>query len=97
MIRDTVSHKKNPALTSDHWHVVHARWTGEAEGEAQFVRAIVSEHEDSASAANAARKIVTALTPEMVKRPRAGRDQIFVRRPDFKSLKTAGPAKRKRK
>lgn len=89
MIRDTLSRKKNPALTSDHWHVVHARWTGVGPAVPAFERNIVSEHADRKGAVQAARILLGALADEMSGRSRPTRDQVFVRRPNFKSLKAA--------
>jgi len=88
MIRETISRKQTPAVTSDHWHVVHASWTGNT-SEPRFVRAIVSEHDDREAAVNAARGLVSTLSAEMRTRPLASRDQIFVRRPDYRSLRDA--------
>lgn len=87
MIEDTVSRRNNPAITSDRWHVVHARWTGDAFGEPRFERSIVSEHDDSASAVAVAREVLSPLARELANREPAQRDQVFVRRPGFKSLR----------
>lgn len=89
MIKETVSHKNNPSLTSDRWHVVHARWSGDAAGEPKFERSIVSEHDDQESAAVSARSLETSLASEMNDRKPEQHDQLWVRRPDFKSLKNA--------
>lgn len=97
MIRETHTRKRRPALTSDRWHVVHARWTGEREGAPSFVRTIVGEHDDRASAAQDAREMVSRLAPEMLTRPPAQRDQLFVRKPGFRSLKVSGRFERRRK
>lgn len=98
MIKDTVSqNKKSPALTSDRWHVVHARWSGESSDHPRFVRSIESEHADRAAAAIAAKDLASTLGAEMAARPRATRDQILVRRPGFKSLKNAKRVVRRRK
>jgi hypothetical protein len=84
-----MNRKKAAAVTSDQWHVVHARWSGEAADEPRFLRSIVSEHEDGSAALTAARKILSTLSEEMSSRPRETRDQILVRRPGYKSLKNA--------
>jgi hypothetical protein len=89
LIRETLNTKSAPALTSDHWHVVYARWSGEAAAIPRFERSIVSEHEDKAAAMEAARRLVSAYHAEMVDRPRHERDQVFVRRPGYLSLKNA--------
>jgi len=89
MIRDTLSPKNSPALTCDHWHLVHARWNGVAVNEPRFERAIVSEHESREQAIAAARSLLTTLVPGMVERQPEQRDQVFVRRPGFTTLKRA--------
>ncbi len=97
MIRETISRKNSPSITSDHWHVVHARLSVEPSTEPRFVRSIVSEHADRVGAVAAARKIVSSLAPEMASLPRDARDQIFVRRPRFNSLKLASRVTKRRK
>jgi hypothetical protein len=97
LIRDTLSRKSNPSITSDRWHVVHARWSGNAAGVPSFARSITSEHADRATAIAAARALQTSLGSELATRPRLCRDQVFVRRPAFKTLKLAGLFTRTRK
>jgi hypothetical protein len=93
MIREVKSRKKNPAITSDHWHVVHACWSGNEDGEARFDRSILSEHADLESARVAAINVLADLSVGMGNRPRDRRDQVFVRKPNFKSLKVSGRRK----
>ncbi len=97
MIQEVVNQKNSPAVTSDHWHVVHAKWAGTTPEDSRFVRSIVSEHENRDSAARAARGFVASLKPTIADRPASGRDQVFVRRPDFKSLKSTSKRVPKRK
>jgi hypothetical protein len=97
LIHDTNSKKKNPAITSDSWHVVHARWAGNRSAEPRFERSIVSEHTDRTAATVAARKLVADLATEMYGRPHEHRDQIFVRQPEYKSLKTAARVDKRRR
>jgi len=97
MIQETSTRRSRPALTSDRWHVVHARWLGEKQGRPSYVRTIVGEYEDRASAARGARELVSSLAPQMSARPLAQRDQLFVRKPGFRSLKAAGRVDRRRK
>ena len=97
MIRETLNRKNSPVLTSDRWHVLRATWTGATAGEPLYQRTIVSEHEDSASAATAARRIVASFVSEMAGRTRETRDQVLVRRPNYKSLKIAKRAVSRRK
>lgn len=97
MIHELINRKNLPALTSDQWHVVHARLAGESKGKPSFERSIVSEHEDRAAAAIAAKRVLVSLAPMMDGRSPEGRDQVFVRKPDFKSLKTAKHVAKRRK
>jgi hypothetical protein len=97
MIQETLSRTRQPALTSDRWHVVHACWSGAQEGRTRFERAIVSEHDDRLAACASARELVTRLSAEMEARAPAERDQLFVRKPGFRSLKTAGRLQRRRR
>jgi len=96
MIKSTLSRNQNPAVTSDRWHVLRARWTGETSGKPRFDREIVSEHGDRESAATAARKIVSTLASEMTGRATERRDQVLVRRPEYKSLKNSKRVTRSR-
>jgi hypothetical protein len=100
MIRETTNRKNLPAVTSNQWHVVHARRRCETDKAtstgARFVRLIVSEHQDRAAAVAAARQVIQALEPEMSSLPSEVRDQVFVRRPEFKSLKAAKRVRRAR-
>lgn len=90
MIKDALSHRRRPSWTSDRWHVVHARWNGEASDSPKFERSIVSEHDDRNAARRAADELGQSLSTALAVRPEAERDQIFVRPPTFKSLKQAG-------
>ena len=96
MIEETVNRKSNPAITSDRWHVLIARWSGNRSGEPRFQRTILSEHESSAAAIRAARKVASSFSTQMDERPREKRDQVLVRKPGYKSLITAGRVKRRR-
>ena len=96
MIKETFNADKKLAVTSDHWHVVHARWSG-APGTPRFECSIVSEHADSASAVLAARELKSSLVPGMASRPREARDQVIVRRPSAESLKSAGRLEKRKK
>ena len=89
MIKETLNTDKEPAVTSDRWHVIHARWSG-APGTPRFVRTIVSEHDDSDSAVQAARELKSSLALGMTSRSPEARDQVIVRRPSSESLKNAG-------
>jgi hypothetical protein len=96
MISETKSRRANPAITSDRWHVVRACWDGSRSAQPRFQRAIVSEHDDRASATRAARELHRSIASEMEARAPRTRDQIFVRKPDFKSLKSSARLERRR-
>jgi hypothetical protein len=96
MIQDTVTSRKVPAITSDQWHVVHARWTCNSRDEPRFERIIVSEHRDSKEAVESARSLLSSLQ-DQVTRPRGERDQVFVRKPGYRSLKDARRVVRRRR
>lgn len=93
MIRETKNDKNTPMVTSDQWHVLRARWTGESSSVPLYKRTIESEHVDRDSAADAAREIASTFDTEMAGRTRETRDQILVRRPGYKSLKLAKRAR----
>ena len=95
LIKERLNESKQVVVTSDHWHVIHAQWSGVA-GTPSFVLSIVSEHEDSASALVAGRKLKSSLAPNMVSRPREARDQVIVRRPSSESVKNSGRLERPR-
>jgi hypothetical protein len=90
VIQDTLSCKSNPAITSDQWHVIRATWSGDSASSPTFQRAIVSEHASRDSAVDAARALVDDFGKDMDTRSRNTRDQVFVRPPDYKTLKLAG-------
>ncbi|MBI5434624.1 MAG: hypothetical protein HZA52_17465 [Planctomycetes bacterium] len=89
MIRETRTPNRNPAITSDRWHVIHARWDGIVRTEPLFVRTIVSEHDQRAAAINAALELEKTIATDMADRDAATRDQIYIRRPAYTSLVTS--------
>ena len=97
MIRETFNSQRLPSVTSDHWHVIHARWSGVAQKEPRFIRSVVSEHADCDKARIAASELRMRLKPKMKGRAALERDQVFVRRPKFKSLANAKRIVRKKK
>lgn len=91
MITDTQSRQaKAPAISSDRWHVVHARFAPELDSKHPFTRTIVSEHDDRVLAIAAARELLTELRRDHARRKVEQKDQVFVRKPGFVSLKLAG-------
>jgi hypothetical protein len=85
MITEIANTKGTPAITSDHWHVVHSRWTDNA-GARPFVRSVHSEHDDQRACREAARELRRKVDRDLVGVPVAEHDEVFVRRPNFKSL-----------
>lgn len=86
MIKETLTSKGTPAITSDHWHVVHSHFNGEGKG-GSYARIIVSEHDDRTSCRLAATALSAKLASEARAGKRAQRDEVFARPPKFKSLK----------
>jgi hypothetical protein len=76
------------AITSDQWHVVQSRLLHPGERR-PYVRSIHSEHGDRLACRKAARALRVQLAKEWGKVPEDERDEIFVRRPGYKSLKAA--------
>ena len=88
MITDVQTSKGTSAITSDQWHVVHSRFV-DAGAKRRFVRSIHSEHADRLSCRKAALALQARLDAESPGVPEAERDEVFVCRPRFKSLKRA--------
>ena len=89
MIHDATSRHGRPAMTSDRWNVVLARWDGGLDGRARFERTIVSEHADQPSATFAARQWLAHFREQRKTRSRERWDQVFVRRPGFRTRRRA--------
>jgi hypothetical protein len=97
MIVETVTKQNRQAIASDRWHVVHGRYAGVPQGGSRFVRAIVSEHDSRAESVVAAKVLAARLTLESVNSAADRRDIVFVRRPNFKSLRFARTRKPRRR
>jgi hypothetical protein len=93
VIQEVVTTKGANAITSDHWHVVHSRFT--SGDKRPFVRAVHSEHADGAECRAAAKELRGKLATESRGVPEAEQDEVFVRRPNFKSLKSSRSRKGK--
>jgi hypothetical protein len=85
VITETSNRDGAPAITSDRWHLVHARFT-RASRKRPFARGIVSEHADRAECLRAAREMRAKLAALAGTVPLAERDVVFARPPNFKSL-----------
>jgi hypothetical protein len=88
MIRNVKTSKGADAITSDQWHVVHSRFTSVKQGPA-FSRGVHSEHDDRVACAKAAKRLRAKLALENADVPAEERDEVFVRKPNFRSLKKA--------
>jgi hypothetical protein len=96
VIVETTSPRGRPAWTSDRWHVVLARWSGDDGARARFDRTIVSEHDDHGAAVGAARQWLAQFAQQSTTRPREHCDQVFVRQPRFRTLRRARRHERRR-
>lgn len=88
MIKQVVTRQGAAALTSDHWHVVHAHFVG-GRRRRPFLRKVVSEHSDRTECRAAAKVLRASLRRADQTVSPDDRDEVFVCRPNFKSLKTA--------
>ncbi len=88
MIQEVVTTKGIPAITSDQWHVVHSRLT-DVSGKRPYARGIYSEHADRLACQKAAKALRVKLAADGATAPEAERDEVFVCRPRFKTLKLA--------
>jgi len=88
MITDVKTSKGVAAITSDHWHIVHSRHI-EGAGKRPYSRIVHSEHEDAPACRKAAKELRVKLATEAVGVPTEEQDEVFVCRPNFKSLKHA--------
>lgn len=91
MISEVQTKKGNPAVTSDQWHVVHSRFMFPG-ALRPFLRSIHSEWKDRQSCRTAARALRARLNEDDKEVPPAERDEVFVRKPNFRTLKIAKAA-----
>jgi hypothetical protein len=80
--------KGTEAITSDRWHVVHSQYTS-SKGKSFFTRVVHSEHLDRAECLAEAKQLLVSLVDKNSAVPTAERDEVFIRRPNFKTLKRA--------
>ena len=88
MITEFFTSQGTAAITSDHWHVVHAHFVG-GKRRRPFLRKVVSEHPDRAECKEAAKTLRASLRRAAKSVSPDDRDEVFVCRPNFKSLKSA--------
>ncbi|HEX5052550.1 MAG TPA: hypothetical protein VFZ65_12305 [Planctomycetota bacterium] len=88
MIKEVVTSKGVPAITSDQWYVVHSRLV-DPRRERPYSRAIHSEHPDRVSCVKAAKTLRVKVASDGADVPAAERDEVWVCKPNFKLLKLA--------
>ena len=88
MIQEVDTKKGAAAITSDQWYVVHSRLV-DAHQKRPYVRGIHSEHADRLSCRKAALALRAKLLEDNASVPWAERDEVFIRKPKFKTLKQA--------
>lgn len=93
MIQHVVNSKGAKAITSDRWHVVHSRFI-RLNGKWRFARGVHSEHGDVAECKTAAKALLERIRTEGSKLPPEERDEVFVRRPNYKTLETCNNRRR---
>jgi|KBSSwiStaDraftv2_1062776.scaffolds.fasta_scaffold591197_1 hypothetical protein len=95
MMREVKNSKGLQAITSNQWHIVLAHLTHPGT-KRPYVRTVDSEHADRASCLRSARALRLRIAADSADVPKAERDEVFVRRPNFKSLKKAKSLRRRR-
>jgi hypothetical protein len=88
MIQEVVTSKGIAAITSDQWHVVHSRLV-DVHSKRPYARGVHSEHADRVACYAAAKALRVKLAGLHAGVPEAERDEVFVRKPNFKTLKLA--------
>ena len=88
MISAVRTSKGSEAITSDRWHVVHSQFTS-SKGKTFFIRLVHSEHLDRAECLAEAKQLLVTLVDKNGGIPAAERDEVFIRRPNYKTLKRA--------
>lgn len=88
MISPVQTAKGAEAITSDQWHLVHSRLLHPGERR-PFVRSVHSEHADRVACRKAAKALRVQLAKDWAAVPEDERDEIFVRKPGYKTLKAA--------
>jgi|RhiMethySRZTD1v2_1073278.scaffolds.fasta_scaffold363087_2 hypothetical protein len=88
MITETRTSQGKAAITSDKWHVVHSHFKGGRKTAHPFARTIISEHANRADCDEAASRFRSTL-PDGAGAVVTEQDEVLVRPPNFKSLKSA--------
>ena len=88
MIQEVVTKKGAAAITSDQWYIVVSRLV-DNDQKRPYVRGIHSEHPDRVSCREAAKALKAKLRADSASVPADERDEVFIRKPRFKTLKQA--------
>ncbi len=92
---DVKNSRGRAAITSDQWHVVRAHMANRG-AKRPYVRTVESEHADCATCTRTAKELRRRIAAESADVPEAERDEIVVRRPNFKTLKVATSLRQRR-
>lgn len=88
MISEVHTESGASAITSDQWHIIHARYTFDG-AKRPYLRSVHSEHADR----TACRRVARALREQLLAQENGvamdQRDEVFVRKPGFKTLKVS--------
>ncbi len=83
------------AITSDQWHVIRAHMANRG-AKRPYVRTVESEHADCETCTRTAKELRRRIAAESADVPEGERDEIVVRRPNFKTLKVATSLRKRR-
>lgn len=86
MISEVQTTKGSAAVTSDQWHVVHARFAFPG-ARRPYLRSIHSEWPDRASCRRAGQALRRKLSADGASVPEHQQDEVLMRKPNFKTLK----------
>lgn len=88
MIREVETDSGAAAITSDQWHIVHARYVFDG-AKRPFLRSVHGEYADRTACRLAARALRAQLAAQETGVAIEHRDEVFVRKPDYKTLRVA--------
>lgn len=86
MISEVQTKKGSAALTSDQWHVVHARFLFPG-AKRPYLRSIHSEWPDRVSCRRAGKALRLELAKQSTGGEEREHDEVLLRKPNFKTLK----------
>jgi len=86
VIREVQTDAGSAAITSDQWHIIHSRYVFDG-AKRPYLRSVHSEYEDRTACRQAARALRQQLLAQETGVAIDQRDEVFVRKPNYKSLK----------